>query len=161
MSPTARHPRPTTAVPACDDCDDTGTITDPAPDAPRARPPEPCVSCPGRTLPVTPAAAAMLRAWQAWRPAVDDPPHLRALMVALGNAAMAAGLADALDLTPAGRDLLARVEAAERPAYTRAVALIDALNKNAGGAVVNGMLHAAIIAEANAKDATPPRKDPR
>ena len=41
----------------------------------------------------------------------------------------------------------------ERPAYARAKALIDALNKDGGGAVVNGMLHAAIIAEANARDA--------
>jgi hypothetical protein len=72
--------------------------------------------------------------------------------------------------TPAGAALLARVEAAERPAYARAVALIDALNKDAGGAVVNGALHAAIIAEANAKDAArlagttpidaPPAKEP-
>ena len=55
--------------PACEDCNDTGTITDPAPDAPGARPPEPCVSCPGRTLPVTPAErhlATALRAWLEW-----------------------------------------------------------------------------------------------
>lgn len=39
---------------------------------------------------------------------------MRFLMVAFGDAAMVVGLADALDLTPAGRDLLARVEAEER-----------------------------------------------
>lgn len=58
-----------------------------------------------------------------------------------------------LDLTSEGAALLARAEAAERPTYARAKALLDALNKDGGGFVVNGMLHAAIIAEANAKDA--------
>ena len=97
----------------------------------QAPPPEPC-ECgqmhavpPPRTLPVTPAeraAAPMLRAWQAWRPSHADTSIMRFLMVAFGDAAMVVGLADALDLTPAGRDLLARVEAEERtprpmPAY--------------------------------------------
>ena len=67
-----------------------------------------------RTLPVTPAeraAAPMLRAWQAWKPDMTDRGPIHDLLVAFGSAAMAAGLADALDLTPAGRGLLARVEA--------------------------------------------------
>jgi len=74
-----------------------------------------------RTLPVTSAeraAASMLRAWQAWKPDMTDTSAMRFLMVAFGDAAMVAGLADALDLTPAGRDLLARVEAGERTAGT-------------------------------------------
>lgn len=68
-----------------------------------------------RTLPVTTAeraAADMLRAWQAWRPDASDSIAMRAFMVACGRAAMVARLADALDLTPAGAALLARVEEA-------------------------------------------------
>ena len=42
----------------------------------------------------------------------------------------------------------------QRPAYTRAVALIAALNEEAGpGRVLHGALQAAILAEANAIDA--------
>ncbi len=117
MSPTARHPRPTTAVPACEDCDDTGTITDPAPDAPGARPPEPCVSCPGRTLPVTPAeraCATVLRAYLAWQLSEDDvaPQVMVDLGASLRTEGLIAGYRAAL--TPAGRDLLARVDASEQ-----------------------------------------------
>lgn len=108
-------------LPACEDCDDTGTITDPAPDAPGARPPEPCVSCPGRTLPVTPAeraAASMLRAWRDWKPDMTDRGPVHEMITRFGDAAMVAGLADAIDLTPAGRDLLVRVDASEQTTAT-------------------------------------------
>jgi len=129
-----------------------------------------------RTLPVTPAeraCATVLRAWRDWH---ETPPEPRGeafeAMLNLGDWLADNGIVEGecLALTPAGAALLARVEAAERPAYARAVALIDALNKDAGGAVVNGALHAAIIAEANAKDAArlagttpidaPPAKEP-
>ncbi len=48
------------------------------------------------------------------------------LLVAFGSAAMAAGLADALDLTPAGAALLDRVEAAERTPETVLRAMLAA-----------------------------------
>ena len=129
-----------------------------------------------RALPVTPAeraCATVLRTWLEWH---ETPPEPRGdayeAMLNLGDWLADSGIVEgeSLALTPAGAALLARVEGAERPTYTRAVALIDALNKDAGGAVVHGMLHAAIIAEANAKDAAlagatpiaaPPAKEPR
>ena len=128
-----------------------------------------------RTLPVTPAeraCATVLRAWLEWQPSPEDDAskEARACMFDFGGSLRANDFVTRGQATPAGAALLARVEGAERPTYTRAVALIDALNKDAGGAVVHGMLHAAIIAEANAKDAAlagttpidaPPAKEPR
>ena len=128
-----------------------------------------------RALPVTPAeraCATVLRAWLEWQPSPEDDAskEARACMFDFGGSLRANDFVTRGQATPAGAALLARVEGAERPTYTRAVALIDALNKDAGGAVVHGMLHAAIIAEANAKDAAlagatpiaaPPAKEPR
>lgn len=75
-----------------------------------------------RTLPVTPTertAAAMLRAWQAWKPDMTDRGPVHHMLVMFGTAAAVADLVDAEtdDLTPAGRELLARVGAAERTAW--------------------------------------------
>lgn len=41
----------------------------------------------------------------------------------------------------------------DRPAFHRAKALIEALNEDGRPMVVNGLLQAVLIAEANAKDA--------
>lgn len=73
-------------------------------------------TAPTRTLPVTPAeraAVSMLRAWRAWTPDMADRGPVHNMLVMFGTAAVAAGLVDAEtdDLTPAGRDLLARVDA--------------------------------------------------
>ena len=126
-----------------------------------------------RALPVTPAErclAGMLRAWLDYSPSDECNVNQQNALADIGNRLRRLGVTNTLKATPAGAALLARVEGAERPTYTRAVALIDALNKDAGGAVVHGMLHAAIIAEANAKDAAlagttpidaPPAKEPR
>ncbi len=86
---------------------------------------------PAESLPVTPAeraAADCLRAWQAWQPNMSDRSPAHSMLVAIGTAAVAAGFADSEteDLTPAGRDLLARVEAEERTERAQVVTFLRA-----------------------------------
>jgi hypothetical protein len=127
------------AAPACEDCNDTGTITDPAPDAPGARPPEPCVLCP---------------------PAIPQPgehPSDYCGPCKSGKHAKCYEPCLCRD-----RSHGAPPAPVPGPARERVTALIDALNKGADGAVVHGALQAAMIAEANASDAArePPRTLP-
>lgn len=72
---------------------------------------------PPRTLPVTPAErflATCLRAWVDYHGDVVDSDKAQDAAAGIGLVLMRYGFAKVLSATPAGRDLLARVEAAER-----------------------------------------------
>lgn len=129
-----------------------------------------------RTLPVTPAertAATMLRAWQAWKPDMTDRGPVHHMLVMFGTAAAVADLVDAEtdDLTPAGRELLARVEAEERTPATVLRATLsrlrDAINNPPDGddndwkSAMRAALreHEAALAGTVPLDA-PPRREP-
>ena len=80
-----------------------------------------------RTLPVTPAErflAGMLRAWLDYSPSDECNVNQQNALADIGNRLRRLGVTNTLKATPAGAALLARVEGAERPTYTRAVALI-------------------------------------
>ena len=107
----------------------------------------------------------MLRAWDAWKPEDDEdesPHEVDSMLDDLTDSLETRGFVDCGGLTPAGRDLLARVEATRSAEHIARELVIKLQTSGAPGVLVSEAQSVLVNVRARAARlaAAPPAKEP-